>query len=118
MAGDSKFIEEAKLGDRSLESDPFEGHASKKIVEREDEYHAGRHRRRELSPSRADPFSNQGLTGTKRTYKDIMEEQNLSNEQADLIRELKKKQDLADQQTKRQRTEDQIDSSKDFDKPA
>lgn len=37
--------------------DPFEGHGVKKIAEREDDYHKGRLRRRELSPEREDPFA-------------------------------------------------------------
>lgn len=50
---------------------------SKKIVDREDEYHHGRLRQRQLSPERSDPFAAPGQVGSKRTYRDIMEDHNL-----------------------------------------
>ena len=81
------MIEETKLNPGMEEEDPFAGHGSKKIAERESDYHKGRHRRRELSPERADAFAHlkngqpsKHDVGSKRTYKDIAEDQNLAND--------------------------------------
>lgn len=116
FTGDKALIEETKHGGEGDDQDPFQQHGPRTIAGREDEYHQGRHRRRELSPDRPDPMahlgqkSSQPAAGTKRSYRDIIEEQNLNNEQADLIREITKQQETA----KRQKTdqEDQIDSSR------
>ena len=75
----------------------------KKIVDREDQYHQRRlNRGTALSPERADPFAQPGViktttkapaVGTKRTYYDIMAEQSLENERADVIRKIEKKEE-------------------------
>ena len=74
-----------------------------------------------LSPERADPFaakasaagSGNSLVPNKRTYYDIMQEQQLDNEKADVYRKISQKQEderrgekAQQEQLKRQRTED------------
>lgn len=81
------------------ENDPLEGYGRKKIADREGEYHRGRIRRGALSPEREDafkvPIGRPGAdkngkdaphAGAKRTYNDIMEDQKLANETADVHR--------------------------------
>ena len=54
LTGSKEIIEETKLGGPA--DDPLEGYGRRKITEREDEYHQGRLRRRNLSPERQDAF--------------------------------------------------------------
>ena len=88
------------LGDLTAEQQLFK---SRKIVDREDEYHQGRLRRgRLLSPERQDFFSKNtkgDSSGSqmqapslpqKRNYQQIMQAQMLENEEIDAARELKK----------------------------
>lgn len=100
------------------ESDPFAGLEQRQVAKREDDYHQGRFRRRELSPVREDAFQQytkkpdgKPAVGAKRKFKDIMEDQRLENEQADVLREIKKKEEELGQidssaMTKRQRMDD------------
>lgn len=55
ITGSKQIIEETKYGGQ--EEDPLQGYGQKKIIDREDEYHKGRLRRRELSPEREDAFT-------------------------------------------------------------
>ena len=55
LTGDKGLIEETMLA--GPEDDPLEGYGHKKILDREDDYHKGRLRRRELSPEREDAFA-------------------------------------------------------------
>ena len=89
ITGSKEQIEEIKMG--GGQEEPSFG--SKKIVDREDDYHKRRHARGELSPEREDAFAEptpktkkQKSTGVKRSYRDIMEEQRLENEVRDVHR--------------------------------
>ena len=74
ITGDKQLIEETKMNAPSS-NDPMFTNASKKIADREDEYHQGRFRRRELSEERHDPFAAPAnKVGVKRKYRDIIEE--------------------------------------------
>lgn len=63
MTGSKQLIEETKMGGAPEGHDPFEGRGTAKIVDRENEYQKGRHRIRELSAERSDPFAR--LNGDK-----------------------------------------------------
>lgn len=93
----------------------------KKVIDREDKYHQRRLNRGALSPERADPFAKPNLpssqgpykpgatasnvgVGVKRTYYDIMTEQNLANEKAEIIRKIEKQED------EKKRTQSSVDS--------
>ena len=54
ITGSKQLIEETKYDGEN--QDPMAGHGPKRIIDREDLYHQGRLRRRELSPERRDAF--------------------------------------------------------------
>ncbi|KAI8917524.1 armadillo-type protein [Powellomyces hirtus] len=64
---------------------------SRKISDRESEYHARRLNRR-LSPERVDAFSDQAASTSARSYAEVMREAELDREHADLQRKLQEKQ--------------------------
>ena len=68
------------------------GQRSNRISDREDEYHA--RRQRVLSPSRADAFALGDKTPdvSTRSYKDVMAEQQVARERAELQRKIKEQQ--------------------------
>ncbi|XP_073236837.1 splicing factor 3B subunit 1-like isoform X1 [Porites lutea] len=74
--------------------DPFAQHRQPTIAEREDAYRA-RRRQMIISPPRHDPFQDGGKTPdpvmlkNMRTYKDIVEEQVLQRDQAEIVRHLR-----------------------------
>lgn len=72
--------------------DPFEAHRRPRIADREDEYLA-RRRAAVISPARIDPFENGGATPdiNSRGYSQIMREQMLRRDQADLERQMRDK---------------------------
>jgi splicing factor 3B subunit 1 len=75
------------------EADPFAEHThGKKIVDREDEYRAKRHKRM-LSPDRADPFADATPAPELSTYKDVMIGQNLDKEKAEVMKKIQKQRD-------------------------
>jgi splicing factor 3B subunit 1 len=78
--------------------DPFKDHASsKKIADREDEYRLKGRTGRMLSPERADPFADATPAPELSTYKDVMINQQLDKEKADVLRKIQKQkeEDLA-----------------------
>lgn len=106
ITGQKDLIEEMKLS--GPQEDPMKDFGHKKIVEREDKYHQRRLNRGALSPDRVDPFAKPtGLPakapigpantttglGVKRTYYDIMTEQSLENERADIYRKIEKQEE-------------------------
>ena len=72
--------------------DPFAEHKRPKIIDREDEYRQ-RKRNAIISPARVDPFANGGATPDigSRGYSQIMREQNLKAEEADLQKQMKER---------------------------
>ena len=76
--------------------DPFADAKMKKIAEREDKYHA-RKRLRQLSPERHDPLKDSDKTPNPnaRTYKEIMMEQALENQQKNILKQISKVQEDA-----------------------
>lgn len=71
------------------EHDPLADARRKVIAEKEDEYHARRHLRT-LSPERSDPFeSKRRVISDKRSYADILAENKLTREQADVVRQIR-----------------------------
>ena len=103
ITGQKNLIEEMKLS--GPQEDPMKDFGHKKIYDREDQYHQRRlNRGMALSPERADPFSKPkpqqvaaaqkgAAVGVKRTYYDIMAEQSLDNERADIMRKIDKKEE-------------------------
>ncbi|TNV73024.1 hypothetical protein FGO68_gene3837 [Halteria grandinella] len=97
ITGQSALIEEMKMS--GPHEDPMKDFGHKKIVEREDQYHQRRLNRGALSPERVDPFAKptsigaSTKPGVKRTYYDIMTEQSLNNEKADVLRKIDKKEE-------------------------
>jgi len=96
ITGQKELIEEMKKS--GPQEDPMKDFGHKKIADREDSYHQRRLNRGALSPERLDPFSMpaapvQKQVGTKRTYYDIITEQSLENERADIYRKIEKKQE-------------------------
>ena len=76
------------------EQDPLAGQrTSNRIADREDEYHA--RRQRVLSPSRADAFAlgDQTPDASVRSYKDVMAEQQVARERAELKKKLQEQQE-------------------------
>lgn len=81
ITGSKQIIEETKLtGEEQELTGP------KKIADRESDYHKGRHRR-QLSQEREDAFAKPNDT-KKRSFRDIMEDQRIENEKADLKRQI------------------------------
>ncbi|XP_062517464.1 splicing factor 3B subunit 1-like [Corticium candelabrum] len=79
--------------------DPFADTRARRIADRENEYQS-RRRLAIISPARADPFADGGKTPdpSVRTYADVMIEQNLRKEEADVrksIQEKKKANELS-----------------------
>ena len=76
--------------------DPFADAKQKKIAEREDKYHQ-RKRLRQLSPERHDPLKDSDKTPNPnaRTYKEIMMEQALENQQKSILKQISKVQEDA-----------------------
>lgn len=76
--------------------DPFADSKQKKIAEREDKYHQ-RKRLRQLSPERHDPLKDSDKTPNPnaRTYKEIMMEQALENQQKSILKQISKVQEDA-----------------------
>ena len=72
--------------------DPFAEHKRPKITDREDEYRQ-RRRNQIISPARMDPFANGGATPDlkSRGYSQIMREQGLRRDEADLQNQMKEK---------------------------
>ena len=72
--------------------EPFEAHRRPRIADREDEYR-GQRRGAILSPDRGDPFANGGATPAvnSRSYADIIREQQLRKDEADLKKQMKDK---------------------------
>jgi len=87
------LLESRPKAEAKEEADPFQEFKRKTVAEREDEYRA-RWRKRKLSPPRVMAF---GKDATKppdkqaRTYREIMMEQQLEKEKADLLRKIQKK---------------------------
>jgi hypothetical protein len=78
------------------EVDPFAEHRASRVSDRDDEYHA-RRLDRVISPVRADPFAEGAAVDPKaRTYSEIMREQRLDQEKAEVLKQLEeqKKQEL------------------------
>jgi splicing factor 3B subunit 1 len=76
------------------DDDPFKDHAvSKKIADREDEYRSKGRTGRMLSPERADPFADATPAPELSTYKDVMINQQLDKERADVLRKIQKQKD-------------------------
>ena len=71
--------------------DPFAEHKRPKIVDREDEYRQRRIRNAIISPARIDPFADGGATPDigGRGYSQIMREQQLKSDQADLEKQMR-----------------------------
>lgn len=101
FTGQKDLIEEMKMG--GPQEDPMKDFGHKKIIEREDKYHQRRLNRGMLSPDREDAFAkpsgaptkaaSSNIVGVKRTYYDIMTEQSLENERADVIRKIEKNEE-------------------------
>ncbi len=75
--------------------DPFAEHRASRVSDRDDEYHA-RRLDRVISPERADPFAEGAADPNARTYSEIMREQRLDEEKAQVIKQLEdqKKEEL------------------------
>ena len=71
------------------QTDPFADTKTKRISEREDEYHSRRFARM-LSPERADPFAKEEVES--RSYVDVMKENQLDKEQRELLYKMKEKE--------------------------
>jgi len=119
ITGQKDLIEEMKLS--GPQEDPMKDFGHKKIIEREDKYHQ-RRMNRMLSPERVDAFkhdtgSKGGIVPQKRTYYDIITEQNLQNERADVLRKVAQKEEekMRDQEhqerLKRQKLKDDTTST-------
>merc|ERR1719253_1869940 len=65
------------------------------IGARMDEYRAQAYNRM-LSPERADPFAAETPAAEVRTYKDVMMEQSLDKEKADILRKVREQQSHGD----------------------
>jgi len=63
---------------------------SRKIADREDEYHARRFNRI-ISPERVDAFSENNNTSNARSYSDVMKEAELEREQQRIMRSIAEK---------------------------
>ena len=88
-----EVIDDIKAGHHD---DPFADAKLKKISEREDKYHQ-RKRLRQLSPERHDPLKDSDKTPNPnaRTYKEIMMEQALENQQKSILKQISKVQEDA-----------------------
>merc|ERR1740130_197385 len=75
------------------EGDVFDEYTKgQKIVDREDEYRAKRHKRM-LSPERADPFADQTPAPELQTYKDVMNGQALDKEKAEVLKKIREQKE-------------------------
>jgi|Transcript_93786 splicing factor 3B subunit 1 len=75
------------------EADPFKEYThGKKIVDREDEYKAQRHKRM-ISPDRADPYADSTPAPELSTYKDVMVNQQLDKEKAEVLKKIQKQKE-------------------------
>ena len=96
ITGQKALIEEMKLG--GPQEDPMQDFGHRKIAEREDRYHQ-RRMNRALSPERVDAFKPDkaavkgALVPQKRTYYDIITEQNLENERAEVLRRVAQREE-------------------------
>jgi len=70
--------------------DPFDEYRRKSVYEREDAYHK-RRMDQFISPARPDPFADQTPGPETRTYKDIMAEQQLRRDEAEVQRKIQQK---------------------------
>eukprot|EP01116_Phalansterium_solitarium_P021661 TRINITY_DN6823_c0_g1_i1.p1 TRINITY_DN6823_c0_g1~~TRINITY_DN6823_c0_g1_i1.p1 ORF type:complete len:316 (-),score=136.25 TRINITY_DN6823_c0_g1_i1:287-1234(-) len=102
FSGSKKFFEEMTGDD---DNDPFKETRRKTIAEREDEYRARWRKRARLSPQQLDPFAAKKAEvapkkgkavadpgAGARTYKEIMMEQLLEKEKADVLRRIAEKE--------------------------
>mmetsp|Transcript_36453 Transcript_36453/g.97006 ORF Transcript_36453/g.97006 Transcript_36453/m.97006 type:complete len:1269 (-) Transcript_36453:83-3889(-) len=75
------------------DDDPFKEHTfGKKIADREDEYRAQR-LKRPLSPERADPFADETPAPDVQTYKDVMVNQQLDKEKAEVLKKIREQKE-------------------------
>jgi splicing factor 3B subunit 1 len=82
------------------EVDPFlQRTGSRRIVDRQSEYHS-RRLNRAISPDRNDPFAENESKGESRTYVDVMREAELEREEQRVIREIEKKKKEAEKKAK------------------
>ncbi|KAJ3135629.1 Splicing factor 3B subunit 1 [Geranomyces variabilis] len=89
------------------EADPMADiRPSRKISDRESEYHA-RRLNRQLSPERVDAFSGKAASSEARSYGEVMREAELNREHAELQRKLQEKQKEDD--ARRQQTDSSVD---------
>uniref|UniRef100_A0A7S0DZM5 Splicing factor 3B subunit 1 domain-containing protein n=1 Tax=Hanusia phi TaxID=3032 RepID=A0A7S0DZM5_9CRYP len=93
--------------------DPMDSHKARRIADREDEYKA-RRRNRIISPERHDPFAagDQTPAADVRTYKDIMEEQQLAKEREAVMAQVQKR--MEEEKEKKKRPGDSADSGADM----
>eukprot|EP00049_Salpingoeca_infusionum_P023676 m.13363 g.13363 ORF g.13363 m.13363 type:complete len:1252 (+) comp5937_c0_seq1:470-4225(+) len=97
FTGQQSLIDEVR--NQGDEEDPFADYRRKTITEREDDYHR-RRLNRMLSPERADPFAEDDSSDGKRTYADVMTDQELLSEKATLMRKIEEKEKQADKELK------------------
>ncbi|PKK73055.1 splicing factor 3B subunit 1 [Rhizophagus irregularis] len=82
------------------EVDPFlQRTGSRRIVDRQSEYHA-RRLNRAISPERNDPFAENESKDESRSYADVMREAELEKEEQRIMRELEKKKKEAEKKAK------------------
>jgi len=87
-----KAMDETKMSGAD-EEDPFEQYRAKRVTDTENEYQQ-RRLNAVISPMRIDPFAEGEQTPARdaRTYKDIMEEAEVARKQANILRNIEKKQ--------------------------
>eukprot|EP01120_Amphizonella_sp_Union-15-10_P014161 TRINITY_DN6783_c0_g1_i1.p1 TRINITY_DN6783_c0_g1~~TRINITY_DN6783_c0_g1_i1.p1 ORF type:complete len:369 (-),score=104.23 TRINITY_DN6783_c0_g1_i1:27-1133(-) len=78
------------IGDEDEQEDPFKQYKRPTIADRESEYQARARSRRTLSPERVDGFGKGRIEGA-RSYKEIMMEQQLLREEAEVKHQLSRK---------------------------
>ncbi|KAL6622201.1 splicing factor 3B subunit 1 [Neocallimastix sp. 'constans'] len=85
-----------EIQDQDDDVDPMaEMRPSRKIADREDEYHARRFNRI-ISPERADAFSENNNTENARSYSDVMKEAELEREQQRIMKSIAEKKKKAE----------------------
>eukprot|EP00026_Physarum_polycephalum_P009243 Phypoly_transcript_09358.p1 GENE.Phypoly_transcript_09358~~Phypoly_transcript_09358.p1 ORF type:complete len:326 (+),score=69.52 Phypoly_transcript_09358:150-1127(+) len=96
------LLESRPKADAKEDIDPMQEFKRKTVAEREDEYRA-RWRKRKLSPPRVMAFGKDAAPSEgARTYREIMQEQQLEKEKKELMRKIQKKKEEEEEERKRE----------------